>query len=78
MVIHGMTLRFIIWENGRVMVLSCKLKKKGREGFGIQGVYEFSYEQFQFEMAIRISIGCLGPPLCLTSIHDNWKNNSLD
>ena len=45
MVIHGMTSRFIIWENGRVMVLSCKLKKKGREGFGIQGVYEFSYEQ---------------------------------
>ena len=31
-----------------------------------------------FQMAIRISIGCLGPPLCLTSIHDNWKNNSLD
>ena len=48
------------------MVPSCKLKKKGREGFGLQGVYEFSCEQVQFEMAIRISIGCLVPPLCLS------------
>ena len=44
------------------MVRSCKLKKTGREEFGIQGVYEFNYEQVQFEMAIRISIGRWGLP----------------
>lgn len=43
-----MTSRFLFWKEGRIVAPSSKLKKR-RKGFGIWGVYEFSFEHTQVE-----------------------------